>query len=161
ANQACSLRLNVVSRDALDVAGHISHSSKICSVRAYLDVEIPRVQQEVIAARAGVLHHESSDADRLPEIHSQRRIRGRSAPLVSGTTFCAAVNRLIRGLARVTWRASRSLTLQREILTGRRFLSQAIHRDEVRNRSHIYLAIRNHWRTALCETQRIVAAAGA
>jgi hypothetical protein len=58
----------------LDVAGHIHHSLKVDSIGAYLDVEVSRVQTEVIASRSRVLQHKTADGEIAPEIRLKKRI---------------------------------------------------------------------------------------
>ena len=62
--------------DTLGVGGDTRDSSEIDAINAHLNVEIARIQIEVVSAGAGMLDDEASDAQVAGKIHLQKWIGG-------------------------------------------------------------------------------------
>ena len=62
--------------DALDVARDTRDRGEIRAIRAHLNVEIARVQVEVVASGAGMFHDEASDVQVAAKIHLEKWIDG-------------------------------------------------------------------------------------
>ena len=62
--------------DTVDVAGDARDRGEIDAVHAHLNVEIARIQVEVVPSGAGMLDNEASDVHVAAKIHLQKRIGG-------------------------------------------------------------------------------------
>ena len=67
---------NVVGGDALDVGSDARDRGEIAAINAHLNVEIARIQVEVVPSGAGMFHDESADAQIAAKIHLQKWIGG-------------------------------------------------------------------------------------
>src|SRR5262249_19627086 len=67
-------RRNVMRGDALDIARDTRDRSEIDAIHAHLNIEIARIQVEVVPSGARMFHDESSDARILAKVHFEKSI---------------------------------------------------------------------------------------